>query len=70
MFIRAIATGMVGPFQPDHFLRQQPHFFQYLCMNLAARPADQLAAMRPQLTELEIDSLKVMLPSLQSAKVS
>jgi len=38
--------------------------------NSAARPADQLAATRPQLTEPEIDSLKATLPNLQSAKVS
>ena len=38
--------------------------------NSAACPAEQLAATRPQLTEPEIDSLKAMLPSLQSAKVS
>jgi len=27
-------------------------------MNLAAHPADQLAATRPQLTELEVDGFK------------
>ena len=39
--------------------------------NSAARPSDRLAATWPQLTELEIDgnTLKAALPSLQSAKV-
>ena len=53
----------------DHFPRQTTTFLP-IFTNLAARPADRLAATWPQLTELEIDSLKAMLPSLQSAKVS
>ena len=38
--------------------------------NSVAHSADRLEATRPQLTELEIDSVKAMLPSLQSTKVS
>jgi len=46
--------------------------FLPILTNSVARPADRLAATRPQLTELEIDSLKAMLPtcSIESAKVS
>ena len=66
---RAIATGTVGPVSTGPLFEATTTFLP-IFMNLAVRPADRLAAKRPQLTELEIDSLKAMLPSLQSTKVS
>ena len=66
---RAVATGTVGLVSTGPFFEATTTFLP-IFTNSVARPADRLAAMQPQLTELEIDSLKAMLPSLQSAKVS
>ena len=66
---RAVATGTVGPVSTGPLFEATTTFLP-IFMNSAVRPADRLAAMWPQLTELEINSLKATLPSLQSAKVS
>ena len=66
---RAVATGKVGPVTTGPLFEAATTFLPVFT-NSAARPAGRLVAMRPQLKELEIDSLKVTLPSLQSAKVS
>jgi len=66
---RAVATSTVGPVSTGPLFEATITFLP-IFTNSAVCPADLLAATRPQLTELEIDSLKATLPSLQSAKVS
>jgi len=66
---RAVAIGTVGLVSIGPLFETTTTFLP-IFTNSAVCPADRLAATQPRLTELEIDSLKAMLPSLQSAKVS
>ena len=66
---RAVAIGTVGLVSIGPLFETTTTFLP-IFTNSAVCPADRLAATQPQLTELEIDSLKATLPSLQSAKVS
>jgi len=56
---RAVATSRVGLVSTGPLFEATTAFLP-IFMNSAMRPADQLAATWPQLTELELDSCKIV----------